>query len=113
MTNTQRAQEIYDQLTPGRDQYLRMGMQPTGASAATVDQIQAHLDLVDEVAAEFGFRLDPSKFPFGCSRETIVAKAEAKQRRYNRRAGVRALERKYGHDAAARIVKKYSGRTIQ
>lgn len=33
--------------------------------------------------------------------------------RYNRRAGVRGLVKKYGHESAERIVKKYSGRTIR
>ena len=33
--------------------------------------------------------------------------------RYNRRAGVRGLVKKYGHESAERIVKNHSGRTIR
>jgi len=85
----------------------------TPIMAATVEQIEAHLDLVDEVGREFGFRLDASKIEFGASREQVVAVAQSKVRSYKNRAGVRALEQKYGHDAAARIVHKHSGRNIR
>ena len=114
MTNTeQQAQKLYDQMTTARDGWIRMGMQPTGAMAGTVDELEAHLNLVDEVAQEFGFALDASKIEFGSSRDEIVALAESKRKRYNRRAGVRALEQKYGHEGAARIVRRHSGRTIR
>ena len=113
MTNREQAQKLYDQMTQARESWIKMGMQPTGAMAATVDEIETHLNLVDEVAQEFGFRLDASKIEIGSTRDQIVELAESKRKRHNRRAGVRALEQKYGHAAAARIVKKYSGRTIR
>jgi len=113
MDNRQKAQQIYDQMTPAREQWQRMGTVPSDAMAATVEEIEAHLDLVEDVSAEFGFRLDASKIEFGASREEIVAIAEGKAKRYRRRAGIRALQQKYGHDAAKRIVRKHSGRTIR
>ena len=42
----------------------------------------------------------------------IQAKFELKCGMKNRRAGVVTLEKKYGHESAARIVKNHSGRNI-
>lgn len=108
------AQRIYNQ-TRHNPRYVEIiGEQNLSpVERATLPQIEAHLRLVDAVAREFGFPLDASKIEFGASREAIVAIAEGKARQYRRRAGVRALEKKYGHEAAARIVKRHSGRTIR
>jgi hypothetical protein len=113
MDNKTRAQQIFDQNQPAVEQARKFGISLSPIMAASVEDIQAHLDLVDEIAREFGFSLDASKIQFGASREQIVSIAQAKARNYKNRAGVRALEQKYGHEAAARIVKKYSGRTIR
>ena len=114
MDSRQRAQQIYDSLAQSRTpEYIRFYGQPQGIYAATVEEIQAHIDMVAAVSQEFGFHLDDSKIAFGYTREQVVAIAEAKRKHYNRRAGVRALEQKYGHEAASRIVYKHSGRHIR
>ena len=113
MTNRERAEKIYNQVHPAAEQYRKMGMPLTPAMAATLDEIEAHLNLVDDVAREYGANLDASKIAFGASRQEIEAVAQSKNKANKRRAGVRALEQKYGHDAAARIVYKHSGRTIR
>jgi len=80
---------------------------------ASLSDIESYLRIVGEVSAEYGFTIAPEKVAFGATRDEVVAIAERKVKRYKRRAGVRALQAKYGHDAARRIVKKHSGRTIQ
>lgn len=108
------AQRIYNQTRPDPRYVALVGERSLSPiQRATLEQIEAHLRLVDGVAQEFGFPLDASKFDLGVSREQVVALAESKVRQYRRRAGVRALEQKYGHESAARIVRRHSGRTIR
>jgi len=110
-----KAQEIYKKTRPDPRYVQMMGegsLSPI--QRATVGEIENHLRICDEVSQEYdGVTIQPDKVKFGATREEIVAIAESKAKRYRRRAGVRALERKYGHESAARIVKKHSGRTIQ
>ncbi len=110
----EQAQRIYNQTRPDPRMVEMMGERALPPiQRATLEQIESHLRLVDEVSREYGCPLDAGKIEFGASRERITEIAEAKNRQYNRRAGVRALEQKYGHEVAARIVKKHSGRTIR
>lgn len=44
--------------------------------------------------------------------EELLAEAQTKAARKRRTAGARALVRKYGHEAATRIVANKTGRTI-
>lgn len=111
--NHERAAKIWNDSNEARQRYTKAGLTLTGILAASVEQIEAHLNLVDEVSAEFGFQLDASRFEIGTSREQLTAAGDAKRKQFNRRAGVRALESKYGHEAAAKIVKKHSGRNIR
>ena len=114
MDSRREAERIYEQTRPTEAAirfYGLDGLQPV--QRATVDEIEAHLNLVAEVAQEFGVNIDPSKMRFGATRDEVVAIAESKRKRYNRRAGVRALEQKYGHEAASRIVYRHSGRHIR
>jgi hypothetical protein len=48
----------------------------------------------------------------GKTRDEVQAIFEEKLGKLNKRAGVRTLVSKYGHETAAAIVKKHSGRTI-
>lgn len=107
------AEKLWNETNSSRQAWIAAGIELHGIFAASIEQIEAHLNLVDEVAAGFDFSLDASKFEIGATREEIVAAAESKKQHYNRRAGVRALETKYGHEAAARIVKNHSGRNIR
>jgi len=110
----EQAERIYNQTRPDPRTVKMMGEAALAPiQRATLEQIEAHLRLVDEVAREYGCPLDAGKIEFGAGRERIAEIAAAKTRQYNRRAGVRALEHKYGHEAAARIVKNHSGRTIR
>ena len=112
MNHREQAEKIYNQMTPAREGYERMGMAPTGAMAATIDEIEAHLQLVDEVAQEYGIRLDASKVEFGATREEIEVKAESKAKSRRRSAGARALSRKYGKAAAERIIQNKTGKKV-
>ena len=76
-------------------------------------EVIAHLRLLDEVGDEVGYYLRPEQAPFDATREQLVAIAQSKQKMNKRRSGVKGLERKYGHDVAAAIVYKHSGRTIR
>lgn len=111
---SQRAQQIYKTTRPNPNYVKMMGATSlTPVQRASLEEIENHLRLVDKISQEYGFTIQADKVEFGASREQIVAIAERKAKRYKRRAGVRALQNKYGHDAAARIVRKHSGRTIQ
>lgn len=112
MNHREQAEKIYNQMTPSRESYQKMGMALSGAMAATVDEIEAHLQLVDEVAQEYKIWLDASKIEFGASREDIEKKAESKAKSRRRSAGARALSRKYGKDAAERIIRNKTGKNI-
>jgi hypothetical protein len=108
------AVKIYEQTRPD-PRYVQMVGEAmlSPVQRASLEEIENHLRTVDEVAQEFGFPIDPAKIEFGATREQVVEIAESKAKNYRRRAGVRALQQKYGHDAARRIVKKHSGRTIR
>lgn len=93
-------------------EYRAQSLRTVGCSRPT-DEIIAHLRLLDEVGDEVGYTLRPDQAPFDATREQLVTIAQGKLKANKRRAGVRALERKYGHDAAANIVYKHSGRTIR
>lgn len=111
---SQKAQGIYDNTRPNPAFVKMMGTASlTPVQRATLDEIENHLRLVGEISKEYGFPIYTDKIEFGASREQIVEIAERKVKRHKRRAGVRALQTKYGHDAAARIVKNHSGHTIQ
>lgn len=111
---SQRAQKIYDTTRPNPNYVKMMGTASlTPVQRASLEEIENHLRLVDEISKEYGFTIQADKVEFGASRDEVVVIAERKVKRHNRRAGVRALQNKYGHDAAARIVKRHSGRTIQ
>lgn len=111
--NTQ-AQRIFESTRPDPRMVKMMGTASlTPVQRASLDEIESHLRLVDEISQAYGFTIHADKVSFGASRDEIVEIAEKKSKRHNRRAGVRALQHKYGHDAAARIVKNHSGRTIQ
>lgn len=108
------AQRIFDQTRPSPRLVAQLGESMLSPiQRASLEDIENHLRTVAQVSEEFGFPLDASKIEFGASIEQVRAIAESKAKAYRRRAGVRALEKKYGHAAAARIVKKHSGRTIR
>jgi len=118
MNAKQTAQRIYDQMhqTPltrlievyGENELRKQ--QPI--QFATVDEIAAHIQMVEDVSSKMGTMLSYDKFPYGTTREQVVAAAESKIKTNKRRAGVRALQAKYGNEAAERIVEKYAGRHI-
>lgn len=68
-----------------------------------LDACIAHVTMCDELGCR------PGDYRIGTPRERI----ERANRINKKRAGVRALERKYGHDAADRIVFEHSGRHIR
>lgn len=76
---------------------------------ASVEEIAAHIQMVQDVSRQYQVSLDYTKFEFGCSRDTVENKAAAKVKANNRRAGAKALIAKYGYEAACRI----TGKTLQ
>lgn len=113
MTHRDQAEQIYQQMTPARQSYEQMGMAPQGAMGATVDEIEAHLILVSEIAAEYSINLDASTVPFGATREQIETRARARSQRNKRGAGARALVRRYGKAAAQDIIYHNTGRRYE
>lgn len=77
-----------------REQYLNA----EGMVRSISEKTQVNLDVMDFL---------------GKTNEEIQARFDEKCGNRNKRAGVRALVSKYGHESAERIVKKHSGRTIQ
>ena len=108
------AQRIYEQTRPDPRTVKMLGERGLSPiQRAGLADIENYLRTVAQVSEEFGFTLDASKIEFGSTVEQVREIAQAKAKSYRARAGVRALEQKYGHESAARIVKKYSGRTIR
>ena len=84
------------------------------AAAQSVDEIIAHLDMVDAIRIEMDFpELNMDRIPFGISHDDAMAIATKLRRQYKKRAGVRALKAKYGDETARDIVYRHSGRTIR
>ena len=112
-TNREYAEKIFNQTRPTQRAIEVFGVESlTPIQRATVDQIEAHLNLVDEVGTEFQCRLDAAKIPFGITRAKLVEIAERKLARRRRSAGARALSRKYGRDAAERIIYRKTGKHV-
>ncbi len=110
MRNRDKAQRIYNQTRPNPEA-VAMGFPLSPIQKVTLDELEAHMDLVDEVAAEYGVQLSADRL-FGKSHEEIIAAAEVKIRRRKRSAGARALSRKYGKTAAENIIARKTGRRI-
>jgi hypothetical protein len=111
MNYREQAEKIYEQTRPN-PQAVAMGFPATPIQQATVDEIEAHLVLVAEVGEEYGVRLDAARVEFGATREQIAEIADARACRNRRSAGARALSRKYGKEAAERIIREKSGRSV-
>lgn len=107
------AERIYQEQQRARASYELMGMNITALMQASVEDIAAHIQMIEDVAREFSVNLDYSRFAFGTTREQVVAEAEAKAKAHRRRAGVRALVAKYGPEAASDIVYRKSGKRIK
>lgn len=75
-------------------------------SGSSPETIQQFLDMLETLQAEFPkFHLSPGNF-YGKSAEQIRAVASAQHASNKRRAGSKALVRKYGHEVASKIVGK-------
>lgn len=111
MRNSQiRAEEIFNAQQPAVEQYRKMGVRLTPIMAATVEQIKAHIDLVESVSGQYGPIMDFNKVQFGATADEIAALAQAKAKHYRQGAGYRALQVKYGDEAAKNIVRKHAGK---
>lgn len=110
--NSQQIQEIanriYTEQQPIRQQYEKIGMEPTAVMTATVEEIANHIEMVDEIAREYSVNLSYTKVPFGTSFDETIAMAEKKAKRNRSRAGYLALVSKYGELSAKRIISKHN-----
>lgn len=78
----------------------------------TREQLANALALITAIHDLTGVTLDEMDV-LGKSNDEIQTVYNTKCAARNRRAGVRALVHKYGHDSAERIVRNHSGRTIK
>lgn len=108
----EKAQAMYDEMTPMRQKWEMLGTMPTKIMGASVDEIESHLRTVAEVAEEYDVNLDAAKVEFGAPRDDVAAKAQAKINRRKRSAGARALSRKYGKTTAEQIIARKTGRHV-
>ena len=106
------AERIYQAQQAVRPQYEKMGMKLPAIMMASAAEISRHLLTCAELSEQYKCRLSADAL-WGKSVAEITAVAEAKTKKHNRRAGVRALVAKYGHEAADQIVNKHSGRHIR
>lgn len=97
MNNHEKAEQIFNNTEPVRQKALKFGFPLTGILAYSVEQIEAHLNLVDDVNAEFGTHLDADKFEIGTSREKLEEISNHRRHQSNGRKGVNALINKYGN----------------
>jgi len=111
----ERAEKIYSMTRVNKNTIEMFGegiLKPI--NKATLEEIETWLTNIVEAAKQYDIpEIDETKVEFTATREQIFEIAAAKKKKYNQRAGVRALEAKYGHESAKRIVQKYSGRSIR
>ena len=93
-------------------QIAETAVQSGRVANVTVDQLTDHMVAVEEVAQMMRVQLDPMKFALGVSRDELVAAAESKIKTAKRSAGARALSKKYGKEAAERIIAEKTGKHI-
>jgi hypothetical protein len=114
-TAREKAEKLYSQMTPARQRYEMMGVEPRGAMGATIDEIEQHIQNCMDAAESAGLHyLDESKIEFGLSREDIFAIAEKKATKSRSRRGYKVMltkmQEKYGAEAGERIAKKIISR---
>lgn len=110
--NQEKAEQIYKSQQAVVPQYQAMGIALTAIMSASVDEIAEHLQLVENISNEYKVNLDAGKFAFPATEEVVRASAEAKLKAKKRSAGARALQNKYGKEAAERIIQKHTGKHI-
>jgi hypothetical protein len=89
-----------------------MGMPLPSTGKASKGQIARHLQRVENIGKKYGVQLNEGEF-WGKSRKEIEEAAKRKAGYQKKRAGVKALVKKYGAKGAANIVYKHSGRRIR
>lgn len=78
--------------------------------ATSADEVFQHLELIDRLREELDFRqLNIDSVPFGTSYDDALPIATAVATRFRKRAGLRALKKKYGREGAADIICKKTG----
>jgi hypothetical protein len=108
------AVRIHNQMQAAKAKYEKFApAMITPIMNASIEEIEIHVQNCMDASAEFGgVNVDYEKVEFGKTREEIFAIAAAKKKNYNKRAGVRALQKKYGYEVAEKIVEKHAGRHI-
>ncbi len=107
-TTEQRAQGIYDMWQETAAQWARMGAlrgKIAEQAAVTLEDITAHVARCEELAARYRVTMDPVAL-WG---DDLEARALGKSRANAGRRGAKALQNKYGDEAAATII--YRART--
>jgi hypothetical protein len=108
--NRTQAEAIYQQQQAARTAAERIGCPVTSLMLATVDEIEAHLDLVDRLARERGLSNPGDLRYWGRGENEIAAALDAVRQRARQRAGTRALVSRYGKASAERIIERETGR---
>lgn len=93
-------------------EYQKIGVPLTSVMTTTLDEVIAHFLYCDELSNANRVTVDPERW-WGKSHAEIESFVEARLKQEKRRSGVKALVKKYGHDQAAEIVLKHSGRHIR
>jgi len=106
----ERAERDYQQMVTVAEQRQRWGISVGFSVPASVNELEGFYQMLDRVAEESG--VPYLNLPFGTTEEQAREKAQAKAKARRRRAGVRALQAKYGQELAERIVSKHAGRHI-
>jgi hypothetical protein len=91
------------------DGYVNPPMQAKAALYPNVPDAAHRLMVVYYIERQIGLQLDWQKL----NPDDLLSGLTEVVARYNRRAGVRGLVKKYGHASAERIVHKQTGRTIK
>lgn len=82
----------------------------SGASVEAIEQFLS--DLAEAQTHSPRVQLDTVRF-WGKTKAEMIAYAQQLNANDKRRAGVKGLIKKYGHDGASAIVRKHSGRNIR
>jgi hypothetical protein len=105
------AEQIYAAQQAAREQAEKIGIPTTSLMRASVDEIEAHLALVDRISNQYRVSVAPGAV-WGKTEAEIIAVAEAKAKARRKGAGARALVNKYGKTSAERIIARETGRAV-
>jgi len=107
----QMATQIWNDYQAKRPQYEALGLPLPILTATPLHEVVEHFVYCANLSDQYRVNIDPMRW-FNRSHASIEAFVASRVAQEKRRAGVKAVIRKYGRDGAERIVARHTGRHI-